>query len=93
MKVYAVVGAGSCFDSPFPAPVFLGIYQSREKALEVLKSEWERVQCCVEEGEDISEERRRDIDAEWNALEEPIVMADEDAFRIFEWEMQDAATS
>jgi len=93
MKVYAVVGAGSCFDSPFPTPVFLGIYHTREEALAVLKREWERVNFCVEEGEEINTELRAQIDEEWDQLEEPIIMADEDAFRIFEWEMPDAATS
>jgi uncharacterized protein YlaN (UPF0358 family) len=93
MKVYAVVGAGTFVDTVLPAPVFLGVYHSRKQALETLKREWERIQHCIEEGEEVEEEKRKYIDAQWNNLELPITMADEDVYDIFEWEMQDAATS
>ena len=87
MKVWVVCGAGTSFDEPYPTPVFLGIYLTREEALTVLKREWERVEHMIEEGEEVDEEERERVDTEWGTLEEPIVMCDEDAYRIFEWEM------
>jgi len=87
MKVFLVVAA--CADTPtgLHAPTALGAFRTRNEALDVLRREWERIEYCIEEGEELEPERRQQIDEEWSVLELPILVAGEDTYDVIECEI------